>query len=384
MARITTLFLLVILLLVIGIPALLYFQALSPQPMAPEIEPADQQELMRFQQLITEQVGGADAQGRVQLELDQRDVNTAIEFGLMAGGPEMLEGVAAQIGEDELLVRGSVKLPIDIPRHYLNYQATLVPDGKTPHIASLRLGSIKLPGFVLQRIENRAYQLLASDQRLAMARNGWESIEDISINNGQLEILYRLTPATIRGLARQHSKLLMEQVDHRSVEYYLEQLEPYSRKAATGKYPLTSMLAPAFELALQRSEEGYDPIMENSAALLSLAMYTTKPELIEAMGLGERFGYPERRLTLTLYSRNDLANHFLTSAMISLFRGRLGSQFDGDSERAGRQPICHGFSTYPISWQTRRASALPRLQPQTKRLPGVCKKNWSRFSTTMN
>ena len=184
---------------------------------------------------------------------------------------------------------------------------------------------------------------MATDEQLNVVRKGWESIEDIDINNGQLEILYRLTPATIRGLAKQHSKLLMEQVDSKSVAYYLAELEPYSRKAASGNHPLTSMLAPAFELAQQRSEDGHDPIMENSAALLSLTLYTTKPEFIEAMGLAERFGYPARKLSLTLYRRRDLANHFLTSAMISLFAGDQVAMLMGMQKELEDSQYATGF-----------------------------------------
>lgn len=340
MARLFKLLLLATLLLIVAVPAVVYVKVLSPTPQPLGIEPADQEELMRVQQMITDQVRQADSQGRVQLRLGQQDVNTAIEFFMLAGGPPQLEGVAAQIGEGDMTVRGNIDLPLPIARHFIQYEATLTPDGKTPHIESLKLGTLAMPAFILRRVETRAYEMLASDERLELARKGWESIEDITIDYDQLVIDYRLTPATIRGLAKQHSKLLLEQVDPRSVAYYLAELEPYSRKAASGKHPLTSMLAPAFELAQQRSNDGYDPIMENSAALFTLAMYVTKPDVIESMGLSERFGYPARQLTLTLYRRNDLANHFLTSAMISLFAGDQVAMLMGmqkeleDSQRA--------------------------------------------------
>ena len=132
MARTIILLLLAVLMLALAIPAVVYFKALSELPLILDIEPADQEELMRVQQLIAQQVGSADAQGRVQLQLGQQDVNTAIEFAMLAGAPPMLEGVEAEIGDGTLRVRGNVHLPIEIPRRYLSYDANLLPDGKTP------------------------------------------------------------------------------------------------------------------------------------------------------------------------------------------------------------------------------------------------------------
>lgn len=320
MARLFKLLLLCILLLALASPLAIYFLALDDKPIALP-DPVPQQELMRLQRLITQQISQADADGRVVLRLGEQDVNTAIDFGLLTADVPIVEGAVASIDDDRLILRGSLDLPVNIGRHFVNFQVTLVPDGRTPHITRVQLGALPLPGFLLKSLEQRAYEMLETDQRLAMARHGWESIEDIAIDKRRLDIHYRITPATIQGLAKQQQKLLLEQLDTGSVEVYLAHLQPISEKPSAARYPLMGMLVPAFELAQQRTAGGRNPIMENSAALLALAMYTADPVVIEFMGLGERFGYPARRVTLTLHRRPDLAAHFLTSALITLFAG---------------------------------------------------------------
>lgn len=197
---------------------------------------------------------------------------------------------------------------------------------------------------MLRQLEARGWEMFKTDERFSSYRSTWESIEDITIENHQLNIVYRITSSTIDSVAARQQKLLLEQIDADSVEIHLAHLEPISQKISSGRYPLMGMLVPAYELARQRTAEGHDPVMENSAALLSLAMYTADPGVIELMGLGDRFGYPGRRMTLTVHRRPDLASHFLTSALISMFAGDQVAGLIGMQKELDDSQSSSGFS----------------------------------------
>ena len=299
----------------------------------------EQQSLVRLQRQISQ----ADAQGRVTLQLSEKDVNTAIAFALQTTKLDLLDGAIFKLGQQDATLSGNLQLPLDIDRHFISYQARLEADGEQPHITALRLGYLSVPAGLLQWLETRAMDLLYNDERLSSYRDTWESVEQITIADQQLSIVYRITQSVIEGVASRQKKLLLEQIDTNIVELYLTRLEPISLKLSARRYSLTAMLGPTYELARQRSLEGLDPVVENSAALLSLAMYTADPDVLQLMGLGDRFGYPARPVALTLHRRRDLATHFLTAALISLFAGDQVADLIGMQKELNDSQSSSGF-----------------------------------------
>lgn len=319
MGRIIKWLLLCTLLLALAIPLGIYFLVLSDAPMALPISQTEQQDLTRIKTAVERQLAQTDANGRSTLHLNEKDVNTALSFGIEVANMPFLEGAALDLDNDQAVLRGSVALPIKLGRRFVDFHATLQADGNTPHIEHLQLGVLPLPAALLQRIEDKVYEALRTRDDLRLARNTWQSIEDIRIEQQLLTVDYRLSRAALGG--NSNNKFLTQQMNAEAVEAYIAYLEPISNRLSSSRFPLMGMLAPAFELAEQRSAEGNSPVMENSAALLSVAMYTADPNVLEVLGLGDQFGYPSRRLSLTLHRQTDLAAHFLTSALISLFAG---------------------------------------------------------------
>ena len=343
MARLLKLLFLCGLLTLLLCPLAFYFLVLTDKPMALPADHLEQQDLVRVQRLVAQQISQADPQGRVTLRFGEKDINTAITFALQTANTAILDGAVFKLDEDYATVIGNLQLPLDIGRRFVSYQARLEADGE-PHITELRLGYLSVPASLLQWLETRAMDLLYSDQRLSSYRDTWETIEQITIADRHLSIVYRITQSVIEGVASRQKKLLPGQIDTDTVELYLSHLEPISQKVGSRRYSLTGMLGPAYELARQRSLQGHDPVVENSAALLSLAMYTADPTVLQLMGLDDRFGSPSQPMALTLHRRRDLASHFLSAALISLFAGDQLADLIGMQKELNDSQSSSGFS----------------------------------------
>jgi hypothetical protein len=337
------LFLCGLLALLLG-PLAVYFLILTDKPMALPAGHLEQQDLVRVQRLVAQQISQADPEGRVTLRLGEKDINTAITFALQTANTAILDGADFKLDEDYATLIGNLQLPLDIGRHFVSYQARLEADGEQPHITELRLGYLSVPAGLLKWLETRAMDLLYSEKRLSSYRDTWETIEQITIADRQLSIVYRITQAVIKGVASRQKKLLPEQIDTDIVEMYLSLLEPISQKVGSRRYSLSGMLGPAYELARQRSLQGHDPVVENSAALLSLAMYTADPTVLQLMGLDDRVGSPSQPMALTLHRRRDLASHFLSAALISLFAGDQVADLIGMQKELNDSQSSSGFS----------------------------------------
>ena len=321
MGRLFKLMLLASLLIVLLSPIAVYFLVLSDKPMALPAEQLDSNEIMRVQRLLAQQVARSNDAGRVTLSLTEKDLKTALAFGRQAAKLPLLEGAALALEDEHLRVYGNLKLPMVPGRDVVNFRARLGTDGRHPIITKLELGHFNVPQPALDWLQTRAVELLQTDQRLANANKTWESIEQLGISDQRVNIVYLITPEVIGSVTAKQKKMLLEQVDTQRVGRYTQLLEQITHKTAAQRYPLTGMLGPAYDLARKRTAAGFNAVEENSAALIALGLYSADPKVIQMTGLGKLLAPSSRRLSLTLHRRNDLATHFVTAALISLFAG---------------------------------------------------------------
>jgi hypothetical protein len=321
MGRLLKMILLGSLLLLLLSPLAVYFLVLSDKPQALPTEQLDSREIMRVQRLVAQQVARSNDAGRVNLTLTEKDLKTAFAFGQQAAKVPLLEGSSLKLEDDHLLLFGNLKLPLAIGRNIINFRVRLEADGQHPLITRLKLGYISVPGPLLAWLQKRGIDLLETDERLGNARKTWDSIEQLSIADQRVNIVYQITPAVIDSVTAKQKKLLLEQIDTQRVARYTLLLEQISQKTTAERYPLTGMVGPAYDLARKRTSAGFDAVEENSAALIALGLYAADPKVIQMTGLATHLEPSSRRLALTLHRRNDLATHFVTAALISLFAG---------------------------------------------------------------
>lgn len=343
MGRLLKLILIASLLILLLSPLAVYFLVFSNKPMALPAEQLDGNEIMRVQRLVAQQVARSNDAGLATLSLTEKDLRTALAFGRQAAKLPLLEGAALALEDEHLQVFGNLRLPVVPGRDVVNFRAKLGTDGRHPTITSLKLGYIDVPTPLLAWLQQRAIELLETDQRLANANKTWESIEQFGISDQRIDIVYQITPEIIGSVTAKQKKMLLEQVDTQRVERYNQLLEQITRKTAAERYPLTGMLGPAYDLARKRTAAGFDAVEENSAALIALGLYSGDPKVIQMTGLGNLLAPPSRRLSLTLHRRNDLATHFMTAALISLFAGDQVADLMGMQKELDDSQSSSGF-----------------------------------------
>ncbi len=343
MGRLLKLILIASLLILLLSPLAVYFLVFSNKPMALPVEQLDGNEIMRVQRLVAQQVARSNDAGLATLSLTEKDLRTALAFGRQAAKLPLLEGAALALEDEHLQVFGNLRLPVVPGRDVVNFRAKLGTDGRHPTITSLKLGYIDVPTPLLAWLQQRALELLETDQRLANANKTWESIEQFGISDQRIDIVYQITPEIIGSVTAKQKKMLLEQVDTQRVERYNQLLEQITRKTAAERYPLTGMLGPAYDLARKRTAAGFDAVEENSAALIALGLYSGDPKVIQMTGLGNLLALPSRRLSLTLHRRNDLATHFMTAALISLFAGDQVADLMGMQKELDDSQSSSGF-----------------------------------------
>jgi hypothetical protein len=201
-------------------------------------------------------------------------------------------------------------------RLWLNASAELGQGQGLPQLASLRIGRLPLPTALAGPLVRRALAHGGVDPSLLELR---DTIDQVAFGQDTLTVAYRwqadttarllsaLTPAAERERLRAYSDLLV-----RLAEAHVQ--------ATGGAAPiaLPALIGPAFRLARERSATaGSDPVHENRAAILTLALYTTGRGVAALVPAAHDWPRPYR-LPVVLAGRDDFPMHFMISAALAM------------------------------------------------------------------
>ncbi len=197
---------------------------------------------------------------------------------------------------------------------WINVELLMRQTTGLPQLEAVRIGRIDLPVPVADWLIDRVagHYGLGGGRLLAAAM-----VQQVRLAPRRLDVVYAWTPdAPVRLVAS-----LLPSQDHERLRLYAAQLVDTAfalPPAAT--LSLAQLMPPMFELARQRSTQGFDAVLENRSALLVLGMAAN------GMGLGALL--PERReallarpIRLTLAGRRDSTQHFLVSAALAADSG---------------------------------------------------------------
>lgn len=307
----------IVLVAIIATPFALFFTVLSPTPAVTASAKPSADDIARLTQVMRQHAGSAGA-GQREVRLTARDLQLAIDHQLHQQQPPPPVAVAVGLDDGELTADITVKLPLAIRRHYLNLRAAMVPAGNTLKLTRLTAGELPLPGFAVAKVQQGLQAELA-----AAAPNGVDlttSISQLAIRNGTLIVDYRSDSSLAQTIAAGQHALLASKIDQQSVSTYLARLGRLAINSG-GRLALHTALPELFATATQRMAAGADPATENRSVLAALAYYGADPKLLDLVKLGDTFPRPPITVTLTLHNREDLARHYITSAVLSLVAG---------------------------------------------------------------
>ncbi len=361
-------------LLLVAATAVLAYLAVESAPLpfdAVEVPPTDKRRLAR-------QISGSEriAGNRQRLQLSQRDVDQLLATA-MEHAP--LDGKArAKLGDDTVAAEVSVRAPLRALRgKYLNGRGEFrlgVESGRLRLVPlRLQIGRLRVPRLVLGLLGRVAVAAVHADP---YAQEALASIDRVRIGPDAVDATYRA--GRLRGdllaALRAHLGEPDEVVEATAV--YYRHLTAWADPLPRGDEGFVTAVSTAFALAEKRSQSG-DPVLENRAAILALAILLGHPRVESFIG---PIGNAELRRAGSVYlqrarlrGRRDWVQHFFVSAGLTVLSSPAASDGVGLlKEEIDAGPGGTGFSfadlladragTEFARTATRNAAAARRMQ----------------------
>lgn len=254
--------------------------------------------------------------GPVVIRATEDDLNTLLAFATRVS--DRLSG-ESRVGDDSIALGLTLRLPQTPLGRYANFRARVIERDGDLFMATLSIGRLPVPGIVARPLANfiarSAFNILLGNGRGSEILDAFTAAE---IEAGRAAVTYNPDPELMLALkdaaiAQVRSRVVV--ADSSRIRHYQERID-----AETGSQsgrPLAEAMAPVFTLAAERSADG-DPVAENRAAILALAIRYGDPRLARLAGSNIAQAPSDQPNIPVLAGREDLARHFLVSAALAL------------------------------------------------------------------
>lgn len=347
----------------------LYF-ATSDKPLAFEPPRVSAEDKARLAKLIGKSESLNNDRNRMYLE--ERDVNL-----LLAAACEQLSmDCKANARMRDGAVEFDLSLGIPLGR-YINFQGSYrlgIENGNvTFRPVQLRIGRLKIPTIFLGSLGDYAVTTARSDNR---ANSVISSIDRLRFTDQRMEAVYNSENLRreLKRLFHYHLGETPAVVDATSI--HLRHLVESAADLPGGDQQFSAFLRTSFTFARERCSEGKDPVVENRAAILALAIVLGHRRMEALIGDvtddGLKVEAEKYRGSVTLRGRRDWARHFFVSAGLALtFNSGLSNSAGLFKEEADSSEGGSGFSFPDLLADragTRFAVAATRDRESAKRM----------------
>ncbi len=226
---------------------------------------------------------------------------------------------------------------------YINIDASLGETAVLPQFDHLKIGQLRIPAFIANRILRAS---IARLQRSASYGAATDTIKNVSSRNGMLSIVYEWNDAVPDQLAA----ALVPVADQLRMQAYQARLVELTAQTSPRAHPKVSLPFSALVQGLFQlsAERGGDAVAENRAAIIVMAFYVNGKGLGAIIPAARQWPVPTLR-GVTLAGRGDFSQHFIISAALAATAGSpladaVGLYKEVDDSRGGS-----GFSFNDIA-----------------------------------
>ena len=329
--------------LLIGVPAACVVMSLDKEPLisrADEINLADFKHAQELAARYDPRRMPPDHITTVQTTSDELDT---LLKGAFAGVKRVTTRV--KVSQFGVIAALTVKAPIpDNPLgRYVNIRTVIAPSEEGFDITRFAVGSMEIPpSFIKPAILLGLARLVGKEK----AQPILDSVRSVQVAGSEVTIAFRPPPdmvETIKTSVKQHLLVSNPEIVRR---YYEKIAETMSDFPPGTRVSLTEIIRPVFRLALQRSQD-LDPVRENEAALLAIAIYFGDPRFERFVGDVRPAGtnpQPQSLDHLGLNGRHDFVQHFSISMGLALTGGDTAANLIGELKEAKDSEKRSGFS----------------------------------------
>jgi hypothetical protein len=318
---------------------------LDHQPLPLEAETVTAAERERLEHLLRT---SGSPRGPRRIDLTPKDANLMLAVALAGVSKE--HKVKLAMAEDTVAVEASLRLPAgsDRPR-YLNARALCrleIERGKLElDLERLRIGRLDVPAWLLPGCARCLRSAILDDPEL---RALVQATESLRVRPEGVEAVFRrghfqekLLPSLIARLNGKPDVLA-------AARAHFRRLAVTAKDSPSGQAQFTTLLRMAFTFARERSRQG-DPVLENRAAILALAILLGHPRLEQLIGpvVDDDLRPIAQQYTgrVPLRGRRDWTQHFFVSAASALLANEaIGNRIGLLKEELDATPGGSGFS----------------------------------------
>lgn len=305
----------VIVVAIVAVPVVGWYMGTATSANVERQQQLANDDLKRLQQLIAKH----NRSPQRALTLTERDLNLLLLYGIQQTNLP----VSAKV---QLLDQGGVlraSFDSQLPwRRYVNialhFAVEQNPDEEKTLILNLgEVGLLSLSANTLQTLQALAIPYLRQQSHAEQIEAVWQNIESIELNNQQAKLVFVDNPEMKTQLQQKQLQFLLGKNALQRLPFYQRVLEQQFADQARKRLSLSTAMQVLFDTAVQQNHP--DPISENKAIILSLFLHTANHRNFGSLQLPELIDLPQRPLRFVLEGRNDLANHLLATATITLF-----------------------------------------------------------------
>jgi uncharacterized protein YfiM (DUF2279 family) len=287
-----------------------------------------------------------------QFTLSENEINGIIALGMR--GINGFKG-RANITPLGIKIAFTYKSPLNLFGDYINLLVTIIPSQKGLVLQDASIGRIKVPGNIaMSAVETILNGLLSGEDTGTVLI---QSIESVTVENSRLTLVYHVIPnlrelfVKTKGRIKNIRDDLELLGDPAIVRLYYHRLCDFHKQIASiaeGNISLGYYMREVFDYARIRSLMGKDPVEENRAGLLALAIFFGSSHFNSAVGAIDEetmAACSPSGSQAVLADRIDLRLHFIYSAALKVISSSSMSFALGEfKELSDSQKGGSGFS----------------------------------------
>ncbi len=336
-------------LLLITSPIVLILLGLQDHRLVPPAQELQTQQLSQIQHwVIDNNPQRFSTAGTQQLKISAQEIKLLLDYATTA--IPQLQPLAADIELSEGLaeIKGTLVLPHNPIGQYVNFTAAIAQMESRLYLRSLTIGYIAIPQYCISAFWQVARKYLQNDPDYIGIVEILNNVDDIRFDTDRVTLALNWQPSSLEQIQATARQLLISDAEKQRLIFYNQQIATIADSMPQGKkeISLNRFLRPLFKAALDNSSAGADPIAENQAIFISLAMYVSGQNIEPLVG---EAGVSPRKLVLTIQGQFDLAQHFLTSAAITASAGAQFAEILSIGKEAYDSKVRHGFSFSDIT-----------------------------------